>query len=334
MRFTAAFSPWRLLAAVVLLVLLWHLREPVMLFFGAVLVAATLRALADPLSRFTRLPLRAATALALAVLVLVAVCCVWLVGDPLSQQLQTLRVDLPRAWEAMRGWLERTPLGQRLLDLVGGVQEAGVPWAGIAGAATRVLHGLGATLLILLTGIYLAFDVGLYRDGFLRLVPRERRALVGKALDAAGQALSRWVRGQAVAMLTIGVLVALGLSLLGMPMALALGLISGLLEFVPFVGPIASGLLSVLVAFAQGPTEALYVAALFLALQQVENHLLVPLIQRWAVALPPALALGGVVVFGTLFGPFGVMFGTPLVVVTIVLVQKLYVEPLESRDPG
>jgi predicted PurR-regulated permease PerM len=87
----------------------------------------------------------------------------------------------------------------------------------------------------------------------------------------------------------------------------------------------------VLVAFAQGPQQALYVAALFLALQQVENHILVPLIQRWAVALPPALALGGVVVFGAVFGPLGVMFGTPLVVVTLVPVQKLYVEPMDTR---
>jgi predicted PurR-regulated permease PerM len=113
---------------------------------------------------------------------------------------------------------------------------------------------------------------------------------------------------------------------MGMPLAAALGLIAGLLEFVPFIGPIVSGGLAVLVAFGQGPTSALYVALLFVALQQVENHVLVPLVQRWAVELPPALALGGVVVAGTLFGPLGVVFGTPLVVVTMVLVQRLWLQ--------
>jgi predicted PurR-regulated permease PerM len=329
------FSPWRLFAAVVLLVLVWHLRGPLMLFFGAVLVAATVRALAEPLERRLGLSRRAANGGVILALLLVVALCVWLVGDPLAQQLQALRTELPRAWEALQRWLQRVPLGERVLELVGDLRDGGLPWANIAGAASRVLHGVGAAVLMLLMGVYLAFDVRLYRDGVARLVPPSRRALVLDAMDASGEALTRWLRGQAVTMVAIGVAVWIGLTLLGMPMALALGLISGLLEFVPFVGPIASGLLAVLVAFVQGPQQALYVAALFVVLQQVENHLLVPLVQRWAASLPPVLALGGVVVFGTLFGPAGVMFGTPLIVVTVVLVQKLYVEPVvEGRPTG
>lgn len=326
------FSPWRLFAAVLLLVLLWHLRGPLMLFFGAVLVAATLRALAEPLERHARLSRRTATAGVLLAALLLAALGVWAVGDPLSQQLQALRVELPRAWQALQHWLERVPLGERVLELLGDLRDGGLPWAGIAGAATRVLHGLGAALLMVLMGVYLAFDVPLYRNGFARLVPPSRREVVLQALDASGEALTRWLCGQAVTMLAIGLAVWIGLTLLGMPMALALGLISGLLEFVPFVGPIACGLLAVLVAFVQGPQQALYVAALFVVLQQVENHLLVPLVQRWAAALPPVLALGGVLVFGTLFGPAGVMFGTPLILVTQVLVRKLYVEQVEDQE--
>lgn len=328
------FSPWRLFAAVLLLVLLWHLRGPLMLFFGAVLVAATLRALAEPLQRHAGLSRRAANGGVLLALVLLVALGVWAIGDPLSQQLQALRVELPRAWQALQRWLEHVPLGGRVLELVGDLRDGGLPWAGIAGAATRVLHGLGAALLMVLMGVYLAFDVPLYRNGFARLVPASRRDAVLQAMDASGEALTRWLRGQAVTMLAIGVAVWIGLTLLGMPMALALGLIAGLLEFVPFVGPIASGLLAVLVAFVQGPQQALYVATLFIVLQQVENHLLVPLVQRWAAALPPVLALGGVLVFGTLFGPAGVMFGTPLILVTQVLVQELYVKRVVEAQEG
>ena len=326
---TTRFSPWHLFWATVLLTLLWRLRQPLMLFFGAVLMAATLRAMADPLARLARLPQRVATAHVLAALVLAGWLCISLIGDPLSQQLQALRVELPRAWAALQQWLARMPLGHRLLDLAGDLRDGGLPWAGIAGAATGALHAVGTAVLIVLTGVYLAFDVRLYRNGLLKLLPPARREAGTHALDAAGEALTRWVRGQAVAMLAIGAAVAIGLSLLGMPMALALGLIAGLLEFVPFVGPIASGLLAVLVAFVQGPQQALYVAALFVGLQQVENHLLVPLVQRWAVQLPPVLSLLAVVVFGTLFGVEGVILGTPLMVVAVVLIRKLYVDQLD-----
>jgi len=320
--------PWPLLAAVVGLLLLWALREPLLVCFGAVLVAAALRALAGPLAGRLKLSERAATGLVLLVLVVLGTAGVALLGDALSQQLQALRAELPRALLALRRWLEQVPMGSRLLELAGDLREAELPLAGIAGAATRVLHGVGAAVLVVLMGVYLAFDVALYRNGALRLVPPAHRPAVSDALDAAGDALAGWLRGQGVTMLVVGMAVWIGLTLLGMPMALALALIAGLLEFVPYVGPIASGLLAVLVAFVQGPQQALYVAALFVAIQQVENHLLVPLVQRWAVQLPPVLALGGVLLFGVLFGVPGVIFGTPLTVVTMVLVQRLYVERL------
>jgi predicted PurR-regulated permease PerM len=317
---------WRLLAGLLLIALLWELREPALLFFGAVLVAATLCALARPLTRHTGLGHRGAV-LAVTVLSLVLVVGgLWWMGDPLAQQLQALQGTLPKAWQSLKAWLQSSALGQRVLEAIGGLADVPVPWAGIAGLATGALRSVSGAVLMLLMGIYLALDVRLYRDGLLRLVPPVRRAQIGDALDAAGEALTRWLMGQGVTMLAVGAAVAVGLSLLGMPLALALGVIAGLLEFVPFIGPIASGLLAVLVAFGQGPTQALYVAAFFVALQQVENHILVPMVQRWAVSLPPVLTLAGVVVFGTLFGPMGVVFGTPLMVIVFVLVQRLYVE--------
>ncbi len=118
--------------------------------------------------------------------------------------------------------------------------------------------------------------------------------------------------------------------LLGVPLALALGLVAAVLEFVPFFGPIASGSLAVLVAFAQGPQLALYVAMLFLVIQQLESNVMVPMVQRWAVSLPPVLSVAGVIVFGSLFGIAGVIFGTPLMVVTMVLVRRLWVMPIEE----
>jgi len=116
---------------------------------------------------------------------------------------------------------------------------------------------------------------------------------------------------------------------LGMPLAAAMGFIAGLLEFVPFFGAIAWALLGTLLAFAQGPMQALHVAIFFLVVQQLEGNIVIPMVQRWAVHLPPVLTLLAVVVFGTLFGVEGVILGTPLMVVAVVLIRKLYVDQLD-----
>jgi predicted PurR-regulated permease PerM len=324
-------APWRVLAAVVMLGLLWQLQQPLLLLFGAVLVALALRALARPLSRHGVLKMRHAVLLATLVLTLAIAAALWLLGGPLSTQFEELRNQLPQSWRAAERWLRERPFGPRILD---SLQDGdSMPWDGIAGMAMRTANAASGLLLIVLIGIYLALDAGLYRDGMVRLVPPRRRGLARDALDATGDALTRWLLGQAVMMVVVGVVVTVGLSLLGVPLALALGVIAGVLEFVPFFGPIVSGLLAVLVAFSLGPQQALYVALLFVVVQQLEGNVLMPLVQRWAVHLPPALAVAGVVVFGSLFGIPGIVFGTPLSVVTMVLVKRLYVEHLLERAP-
>jgi predicted PurR-regulated permease PerM len=168
----------------------------------------------------------------------------------------------------------------------------------------------------------------------VRLMPARWRVPIDDALVASGRALARWLMGQALSMAFVGSATAIGLALLGMPMALSLGVIAAVLGFIPFFGAIASGLLVVLFAFVQGPTQALYVAGLCIAIQQAENHLLVPIIQRWSVSLPPVLSIVAAVIFGILFGIEGVILAAPLMVVTVVLVQRLYVEEVLEADPA
>lgn len=317
---------WRVSAAALVVMLLWLLREPMLIVFGAILLAATLRSLADPLARVTPLSPALAVGVVTVLLLLLIVGMTWVLGATLSTQLQALQDEVPKAWQALQGWLRTQPAGHRVLDLLDQARSQPLPWHNIASAAASTINGLTTLVIVLLTGLYLAFDVSTYRNGALRLFPPSRRRQVGKALDATGHALKRWVLGQAVTMAVVGVTVAAGMALLGMPMALALGLIAALLEFIPFFGPIVAGALAVLVAFAQGPQQALVVALVFLAIQQLEGNVLVPMVQRWAVALPPALVVISVLMFGTLFGIAGVLLATPLAVVTMVLVQRLYVE--------
>lgn len=136
-------------------------------------------------------------------------------------------------------------------------------------------------------------------------------------------------------MLAVGLLTGLGLWLLGVPLALGLALVMGLAEFVPLFGPIMAAVPGILMAFTEGPTLALYALLLYVAIQQVEGNLITPLIQRWAVALPPALGLLSIVAFGLLFCTLGIFFATPITVVILVLVKHLYVhDVLENDRPG
>ena len=318
----------QLLVAAILLLVLWRLRNVALLCFAAIIAAALLRGLAEPLTRFTSLPSRFAIVVVIVVLASVLVIALWLTGQPMLGQLQELRNTVPRAWATALHWLQAQPFGPQLMSWTSDAADLKVPWARVAGAASAATTAVADGFLVLLLGLYLAFDPTVYRDGFLRLVPPERRADIGAALAASGDALQRWMLGQGLTMLIVGATVGIGLALIGMPLAAAMGFISGLLEFVPFFGAIASALLGTLLAFAQGPEQAFHVAIFFLVIQQLEGNLVIPMVQRWAVQLPPVLSLLAVVVFGTLFGVEGIVLGTPLMVVAIVLVRKLYVDTL------
>jgi len=187
---------------------------------------------------------------------------------------------------------------------------------------------------MLAVGVYLAADPALCRRGLVRLVPPALRDRIDSALGAAGYALGRWLLGQAISMLFVGSATALGLALLGVPLAGTVGVIAGALAFVPFFGPIAAGALAVLLAFIEGPTQALYVTGLAVLIQQLEGYLLMPFVQRWAVALPPVLGILAAVVFGLLFGLPGVIMATPMMVVAMVLGQRIYMEGVLGDGPG
>jgi len=323
------------LALGVLMLLAWRLSDVLLLLFGAVILAVALGALAAPLQRWLHLSQRAAVGVTVVLTLSVITAGGWLVGDQLVEQANDLRERLPAALAELGSWANSFRIGVALQEVWRDANAEDVPWTSVANAATRTLGAIGSLGLLLVVGVYLAADPTLYRLGLVRLVPPAYRARIDGALLAGGEALGRWLLGQGVSMLFVGSATAIGLALLGVPLALTVGLIAGVLAFVPFFGPIASGLLAVLLAFTQGPTQALYVLGLSVAIQQVEGNLLMPWVQRWAVELPPVLGITAAVIFGLLFGLPGVILATPLMVVAMVLVQKLYVEGLlEAEEEG
>lgn len=325
---------WALAGAALLLALAWRMADVLLLVFGAVLLCLVLQVLAAPLHRRLRLPPRLALALVVVVLLVIGIGGSWLAGAAAGEQLQVLRQTLPRALAALRQWIAGLPLGPWLLEFVQDGRLVPDDWSRLAGIATGTLNmtaGLiGSLVLLFVLGIYLAADAGLYRRGVLRLMPARHQALTESTLDALGHDLSRWLLGQVVSMSAVGLLTALGLAAIGMPLVLTLSVIAAVLDFVPYFGPIASGVLIVLIALTEGDRQALAALLLCVAVQQLEAYVVQPIVQRWAVRLAPVLGMLSVVVFGLLFGIPGVLLAAPLMVACVTLVRCLYIERKEG----
>jgi len=314
-------------AVAVLALIAWRLASVFILLFAGIVLAMVFRALADALARHTPLPPRGALAVVVLGLLLVLGVSGWLLGDRVAEQFGQITARLPEAWERLRAWLEQHQFGRILLDQFGTLfTGAGTTPGRLTSLATGTFGALADAAIIVVLGLYFAADPGLYRRGLVKLVPPRGRPQAEGALQAVGAALRRWLRGQGIAMLSIGVMIGVGLWALGIPMALSLGIFAGLMEFVPYIGAIASAAPALLLAFAMSPTDALYVLILYVVVQQFEGNLIVPLIQKWTVEIAPVLTLLAVVVFGVLFGILGVLVAAPLMIVAMVLVQKLYVE--------
>jgi predicted PurR-regulated permease PerM len=198
---------------------------------------------------------------------------------------------------------------------------------GTAYSAFNVASGLlGSVVVVVFIGLFTAISPETYRAGVLSLIPHERRDRVGEVLDEMAAALRWWLVGQLAAVVLIALTTWAGLWLIGMPGALLLGLQAGLVNFIPYLGPVIGAVPILLAAMAQGTDMVLWALGVHLVIQTVEGYVLTPMIQARAVDVSPVLTLGAVMVFGALFGALGIALATPLVAALQVAVVRLYVE--------
>ena len=306
--------------------LLWTMRSVLILVFGAILLAVVLRITARPLKDKLHLPDKLALLVAVALVTGIVALAFTLFGQEMGRQWETLRETIPSAWQSVLQRLEAYGFAEPVRQWI---QSVGSGGRGVLSSMTRFLvsftNAMADTLLVIFGGIYLAADPSLYRRGIAKLLPEAARPKVIEALDDCFRALRLWLFGRLTSMAIVGLLTGLGLWAIGMPAALTLGIAAGILDFVPFVGPIIAAIPAVLLALATSPTMALWVILLYLVIQQIEGNIITPLIQKRAVELPPALLLFSLVALGLLFGALGVILAEPLTVVLYVLVKRLYV---------
>jgi predicted PurR-regulated permease PerM len=307
----------------------------VLLLFAAVLIAVVLDGTATRMSRLTGLARGWCIPIVL-VTIFGSISLVFVLAMPtLIGELAQLRERLPEAVARLQelvnrfGWLE---------SIVNALPQGEVALSrpGIAGrVSTALTSTVGAMiniLIVLLVGLYLAFDPCPYVNGAIRLFPKKHRERAREVLASLRDVLFHWMQGQVVGMTVVGVLVAGGLWALGIPLAGTLGLIAGLFEFVPNIGPILSGVPAALLALTVSPTHVIYVIALYVVVQTLESYLLMPLVMRRAVSLPPALTIVAQLIGTLTAGWLGLLLATPLVATLVVLVQKVYLESVLGEE--
>jgi predicted PurR-regulated permease PerM len=353
---------------ILLLALLWVAHDLVFITFLGVLFGLAVASGADFLERF-RIPRGVGAVLVVASFLGILVGLGAWTAPTLRAQSGELRTLLPQALDRVEGWMNDhrggllgkfmpatpTSLGQPAAPAAppaekgpaappatAGASEETKGLSGQLGAATRYLFSflsstvevVAGLLLILFTAIYIGAEPKLYHAGLLHLFPHTARRRADEVLAAIGVTLRKWLVAQLIMMVVIGVIDAIGLSLLGVKAALALGLLAGLLEFIPLLGPILSAVPAIAMGFLDSPQKALFVALLCWGVQFLEGHILAPLLMKRGVDLPPVVTLIGLAVMALVFGFLGMVVAVPVLAAVMVAIKLLYVEDVVGDDVG
>jgi predicted PurR-regulated permease PerM len=314
----------------------WKIAELFILFFAAVLFAVLLAGLAGLVRRHSPLSPGWALALSCAIVAGAFLGVASLFGTQIIGQISGVFDQLPGAIDAAGARFGIVNAFDQLQEAIS-TESGGQLLSRAASIGYTTLGLLTGFVLVVVVAIYLAADPQLYRSGLIKLFPPEQHDRVADALDVSASALRRWFLGQLVSMTLVALLCGLAFWMIGLPSPLGLGVVAGVTNFIPLIGPIVGTVPAILFALTQDLHAVLWTVAAVLAIQQLEGNVITPLVQRRAVEIPPALMLLGISAFGILGGLLGIVFAAPLTVVIMVLVQKLWIrETLHEKTtiPG
>ncbi|MFD2515968.1 AI-2E family transporter [Pontibacter locisalis] len=317
------------LGAVLLLLLIGKAFEVLLLVFAGVLMAVFFRGTASALSTRTGLSGGWSLTLVVVAVIVLITATVWLLAPQVSEQAAALSEELPKAVGHFRDRVEDYRWGRKLVDeapTMESLLERQGSWVKQSLGVLSTTFGILANLyVVLFLGLFITAQPGLYKKGIVLLFPMSKRQRASEVLNTLGVTLYKWLLGKLFSMLVVGVFTTVGLSLLNIPVAMALGLLAGLLSFVPNFGPLFALIPAVLIALLEGPDQALYVVLLYTGIQAVESNILTPLVQKKMIEIPPALIIVAQLLLGVFSGVLGLILATPIIAVVMVLVKMLYV---------
>jgi predicted PurR-regulated permease PerM len=324
-----------MLTVALTLLALWLFGNVVLLVFAGILLAILLAAPVRWLSERSGIGEGWCLAGVIAATLLILVGLGFALAPQVTTQIEEVSSQLPQALQGVLAALRSTMIGKSLLGHLagGGGQSLGALAEPILKSVSSLTTAIGSIVFVVFIGVYLAATPGHYRRAVLRLVPPERAARVQEILQATGSTLKYFLYGRLLSMSVIGACSTLGLWTIGVPAPVALGLLAGVLSFVPYVGSVASGVPPFLLAFMQRPILGLWVILLYLGIHVLEGYILVPLVQRRMVHMLPALTLTAQLVLGILWGLLGLAMATPIAAALMTLVEMGYVQDVLHKEP-
>lgn len=322
-----------LVAIGVFVILFWFAIHVMFLVFGGILLAVSIRGIGDWISRKTGISKAWAITITILVILILVILFSTIFGMQIYYEVLKLTEELPRSLDHLRQMLQDSQLGSQILKVMPGLDQLfqGV-WKNVPSFFFSLSGIIVSFVFIIFLGIYLAYNPELYIRGILWLFPSKKRPHIEKVLNYIGYMLHWWLIGRVFSMTIIGLLSGIGLWLIGIPLALTLGVFAGLVSFIPYLGPIFSFVPVALLALAEGWQPIMHIFVLFIIIQTVESYILTPMIIQRTVLIPPLLTLTAQVLFGMAAGVVGIVFALPVTATLIILVKFFYIQDVLGDD--
>lgn len=316
---------WATGVAIVFLIF-WYVFDIILLAFAGTLLAIILHACALGVERHTPKnigPRLSYTATVLGIVLVACLAAYWIVPRAISEVGQMTQI-IPQSLAQLSAYLDRTDWGRYAERTAHHVMRASNAGSRISTATEDIGTVVEDAVVILVVCLYGALNARGYSKGLLVLIPERRRPAIANVSQGVTYTLRWWLIGQLIPMAVLGVASMIGLWILGVPLAFTLGLLTGLMIFIPYVGSWIAFVPTVLVSLTQGLDTAIYVTVLYLVIHVIEGYVLTPLVQKRAVLLPPVMTILAQLFMWKVVGLLGVALATPIAAASLVLVKMLY----------
>ena len=315
---------WAAVAAILFLCF-WYEFQIILLAFAGALLAILLHTCADWVQRHTPRAIGPKLSYTATVLGILLIACVvgYLVAPQVAAEAEEVTKIAPRSVAQITNQLDKTDWGQYVVRAAQRLLNGSD-----ASQMSNITGGIGTfledTVVILVVGLYGALNARGYTQGLLAMIPQKRRNAVAEVSERVIYTLRWWLIGQLVPMVVLGAATMIGLWCLGVPLAFVLGLLTGAMIFIPYVGSWIAFVPTVLVSLTKGTETTIYVVVLYLAVHAMEGYVLTPLVQKRAVLLPPVLTILSQLLLWKISGLLGVALATPIAAAALVVVKMVY----------
>lgn len=315
---------------IILLVLIKFIFSILLLVLAGVLISTYFHGCANIIHKKLHLSKKWSLGISTVINILLIIAFFWYVGARLQQQAAELSDTLPKTIEHLRTQMEQQPLGNKILNFLENSGNSQMTTAFVKNFFSSGFGIVSDLYIILLLAAFFIASPSLYKNGLIKLLPPNAKDKGKEILAKLNEEFKKWLQGQIFGFFFIAVLTALGLWILGLPLILTLALIAGLSNFVPNFGPVIAAIPAILLGLTLGTSVAVFVACLYVLIQIIQSAVTQPLIQQRMLSIPPALIIFGQVVMGLMAGFWGVLLATPVIVIIMTLVNKLYIEKQAS----